>query len=689
MKKSILEISRHENGFSEPVTRRGFLSTSLKIGGAAFTTGLLPNFKANANCQYNVLLFFADDLRPLLGNYGHPEMHTPNIDNLSQRGTLFKRTYCQYPLCNPSRASILTGLRSETVGVLDNDTYFRDSFPDAVTIPEYFKTKGYHTRSVGKIGHGGFALLDHESWSKPIWLDRSATVDKGSIPSWQALDVADDKLEDGKIANVAIEVLSEIQDHQFFLAVGFRKPHLPYHAPRKYYDLYDLDTFKNVPSPVYAPGDLRLYADIPKSNAPMSEEKTLELYRGYAASTSFMDAQVGRVLNQLDNLNLTEKTVIVFCSDHGFHLGEHGGWKKNSLFEVGLHSPLIISVPGQQPNQTDALTELVDIYPTLCDACHLPIPSQLEGLSLMPVIKEPLRQWKTAAFSTLKRGILHGQSIRTERYRYIERDRNGNRERELYDYDADPDETVNLANLSENRELVAHLSERLHAGWKAALPEITTDVTPKVTPTLPWDINKDGIVDLQDLLHVSNIFGEDTSKEPKADVNKDGKIDIIDLLLIAAHLGESCIISAPPTRLSNTPEHVDTISEWLNEAYQIDNGSDVFRTGIANLEVMLNSVLPAKTVLLPNYPNPFNPETWIPYDLAQDAKVNIKIYNLKGETIRELKIGFQNAGSYRSKEMAAYWDGRNAAGELVASGVYFYSLNTGRAKAIRQMTVVK
>ena len=206
---------------------------------------------------------------------------------------------------------------------------------------------------------------------------------------------------------------------------------------------------------------------------------------------------------------------------------------------------------------------------------------------------------------------------------------------------------------------------------------------------IPWDINSDGIVDIQDLILASNSFGTAPFENGKVDVNKDGRVNIIDLLIIAAHLGESTITSAPQVSLSVLPEHADSITEWLIEARKVDDGSEVFRNGIAKLEALFENINPEKTTLLQNYPNPFNPETWIPYDLAQDAKVDIKIYNLKGETIRELNIGFQNAGSYRSRESAAYWDGRNSAGELVASGVYFYSLDTGRARAIRQMTVVK
>ena len=689
-----MKNSKQQKVSTQPFTRRDFLSTTLKASAAAFTTGLLPKLKANANCQYNVLFFIVDDLRPLLGCYGHSEMHTPNIDRLAQRGTLFNRAYCQNPLCHPSRTSILTGLRPNTTGVFSNSAGFRENLPNAVTLPQHFKTSGYHTQSIGKVAQNLERQDDAYSWSVPSWTQPSSYDARSSVSSWQALDVEDDELRDGRTAKRAIEVLEEIQNTRFFLAVGFRKPHLPFYAPRRYYELYN-DVSFNLPSssdlPNYAPSitdgnfeGFRDFQDIP-DEGPLSEAKTLELIRAYAASTSFTDAQVGRVLNHLDVLRLTENTVIVLVGDHGFHLGEHGKWLKNTLFEVCLRSPLIVSVPGQphQGVKTDALAELVDIYPTLCEACQISIPSQLEGISMMPIIEQPVRMWKTAAFS--QKGRSTGNSIRTEQYRYTEWGNSGRNGIELYNYHADPNETTNIANLPENKELVAQLSERLHAGWQAALPDASERIT--VPQTLPWDINNDGIVDVKDLILVSNSFGTEPPGHPKADVNKDGKVDIIDLLYIASHLGKSCIASASPASVSQ--EHVDSISEWLTEAYQVDDGSDVFRRGIANLEALFNTVTPQKTTLLPNFPNPFNPETWIPYDLARDTDVNIEIYNLKGEIIRKLNIGFQTAGTYRSKTKAVHWDGCNSTGETVASGVYFYSLNTGKVKAIRRMTILK
>ena len=683
--------------FLRPFTRRDFLSTTLKAGtAAAFTTSLLPNLRATAAGQYNVLFIVVDDLRPLLGCYDHPEMHTPNIDRLAERGTLFNRAYCQYPLCHPSRTSILTGLRPNTTGVFSNSTGFRENLPNAVTLPQHFKTAGYHTQSVGKVAQNLERQDDTYSWSVPSWTQPSAYDNRSSVPSWRALDVEDDELRDGRAAKRAIEVLEEIQNTRFFLAVGFRKPHLPFYAPKRYYELYNDESF-NLPSSTNIPENapsitdgnfegFRNFQDIP-DEGDFSDAKTLELIRAYAASTSFTDAQVGRVLNHLDTLGLTENTVIVFVGDHGFHLGEHGKWLKNTLFEVALRSPLIVSVPGQthQGVKTEALAELVDIYPTLCDACQLSVPSQLEGLSLMSVIEQPTCPSKTAAFS--QKGRSTGNSIRTDRYRYTEWGRNGSRGVELYDYDVDPHETINIANLPENAQLVAHLSEQLHAGWQAALPDVQERMP--VPQTFPWDINNDGIVNVQDMILVSNSFGVKSPEHPKADVNKDGSVDIIDLLLVAAHFGECINPKAPAAHVKIFPEYLSQMEEWLTEARLADDGSDVFRQGIATLERLIHTTLPTETTLLPNYPNPFNPETWIPYDLAQDAEVHIHIYNLKGESIRRLSLGFQTAGAYRTQSRAAYWDGQNEIGESVASGIYFYTFQAGHFKATRRMVILK
>ena len=678
-----------------PLTRRDFLSTGLKAGAAAFTTGLLPRQKANAQGSYNVLFFMVDDLRPLLGCYGYPQMHTPNIDALAERGTLFRRAYCQYPMCNPSRTSMITGLRPNTTNVYNNaSAAFRKNVPDAVTFPQHFKAHRYHTQSVGKLAHSLALQDDAYSWSVPSWALRITNYGR-SHPSWLAPDVEDDELSSGKTAKRAVAVLKEIQNTQFFLAVGFHTPHLPFYAPKRYHALYKNEDF-SLPSssslPTNAPstaipnllGNMRLFQDIP-DKGPLSDMKALELMWAYAASISYMDAQVGRVLNELEALQLTERTVIVFASDHGFHLGEHGKWGKNTLFEVSLRSPLIISVPGQTyPGfQTDALTELVDLYPTLCDACQLPTPSQLEGLSLLPVIQQPARPWKTAAFS--QTGVV--TSMRTERYRYTEWGPKGQRGIELYDYDVDPDESVNVAELPENAELVTQLSEQLRAGWRAALPDVSEAI--RVPKTLPWDVNSDGVVNIQDLIMVSNSFGVAAPEQPKVDLNKDGRVDMIDLLLVAVHFGESSNPGAPRIRTEIPPQHVRLIDRWITEARLADDGSHIFRQGIAALKGMLNNRFPGKTALLPNYPNPFNPETWIPYQLAEDTEITIRIYNASGHVVRTLFTGNRAAGYYLSRSKAAYWNGKNALGEQVASGIYIYELTTPTFKQTKPLVVLK
>ena len=692
-----MKKTNQQKVLSRPFSRRDFLSTSLKAGAAAFTTGLLPKLTTDAQGPYNVLFIIVDDLRPMLGCYGHPEMHTPNIDSIAERGTIFNRAYCQYPLCSPSRTSMITGLRPETTNVLNNSTDFRQRLPNAVTLPQHFKEHGYHTQSVGRVAHLPRLQDDENSWSAPSWRPVWRPFDIRTTPSWQALDVEDDELRDGETAKRTVQVLEEIKAQQFFLTVGFYKPHLPWKAPRKYFDLYHTKDF-NLPASSTPPKDaparaltnwtnIRAYQDLPSGREPLSDEKTLELIRAYAAVTSYVDAQIGRVLNQLDTLGLTENTIIAFCGDHGHHLGEHGILGKQTLFEVSLRSPLIVSVPGQQPNRTEALSELVDIYPTLCDACQLPIPQQVEGTSLVPVIEQPTRSWKTGVFSEFGGAAYGGVTIRTQQYRYTEWGRNGSRGIELYDYDTDPNETVNIAQLPENAELITQLSEQLHAGWQAASPELQDPIT--IPQTLPWDINDDGIVDIQDLITVSNNFDIVPPEHPKVDVNKDGRVDLIDLLLVAAHFGESSNSAAPSISKPLVAQHIPLIDAWLTEARLVDDGSDIFRQGIATLEHLINTDGPTETALLPNYPNPFNPETWIPYDLAEDAEVHIDIYNLKGESVRRLSLGFQTAGTYRTSSRAAYWDGRNTVGEPVASGIYFYTFQAGQFKATRQMVILK
>ena len=294
---------------------------------------------------------------------------------------------------------------------------------------------------------------------------------------------------------------------------------------------------------------------------------------------------------------------------------------------------MIVSLPGQDApgSQTDAFVEFVDIFPTLSDACNLPFLPELEGLSMLPVIENPILSWKTAAFSQFKQI----RSIRTDQYRYSKSENS----EELYDYTLDSYSEENVAEIPEYSGIVKHLRDRLYAGWKQELPVDVSHYTRQ--KTLIWDVNNDGVVDMHDLIIVSNNFGREEFTNPKVDVNLDGCVNIVDLLLVVAHFGESSNASAPAEGVSFAQQHADTISKWLIEAYQQDDGSAVFRDGIESLESLMENILPKQTGLLPNYPNPFNPETWIPYDLVQDANVQIEIYNLSGELINKLNVGHQ------------------------------------------------
>jgi arylsulfatase A-like enzyme len=476
--------------------------------------------------RLNVLMIAVDDLRPELGCYGATYIQSPNIDKLARGGVVFSRAYCQQAVCSPSRTSLLTGLRPDTTRIYDLNTHFRKTVPDAVTLPEYFKKNGYHAQGLGKIYHPD--LDDPQSWSVPHWMprgefpmyakpesltrlqqrrsqmraegmqmeDRVAERDpKTGLPlkiqrralvygpPWEDPDVPDNALTDGAIADRAIAVLGEVKDKPFFLAVGFLKPHLPFVAPKKYYDLYPPETIKlagnpqpplDVPDPALSDwGELRRYDGMPQQG-PVSDQLARELIRGYRAATSFVDAQIGRVVDELDRLGLSERTIVVLWGDHGWHLGEHGLWCKHTNFEEATRSLLVFRVPGLRTagRSTAALAEFVDVYPTLCELAGLAIPDGLEGTSLVPVLREAKGPWKNAAFSQYPRRKLMGHSIRTERYRYTEWAEPGQKPVgiELYDHQSDPGENVNLAGRSMYRDLMSELSGQLHAGWQGALP---------------------------------------------------------------------------------------------------------------------------------------------------------------------------------------------------------------------------
>ncbi|WP_414661727.1 sulfatase [Horticoccus sp. 23ND18S-11] len=493
---------------------------------ALFVPGLAH---AADSARPNVLLICVDDLKPLLGCYGDPTSKTPNIDRLASRGTRFDRAYCNQAVCSPSRNSLMTGLRPTSTGIYDLPTNFRVATPDAVTLAQYFQREGWRTESMGKIfhrGHGNFE--DTASWSVPHWTSSTGTYitkealaikasgmasqtgpavakgepgDKGyrpanaNGPAVEIADAPDNAYPDGQVADEAIKRLQAAKQNPgqpLFLAVGFVKPHLPFSAPRKYWDLYDRAALKLAPvqtapvgAPSYAPtswGELRAYAGIP-ADGPLSEATQRELIHGYLAATSYMDAQVGRVLDELDRLALSANTLIVLWGDHGWHLGDHGQWCKHSNYEEATRIPLLVIDPrqGRPGTSSRALVETVDIYPTLAELAGFAapnVPQQLDGRSFAAVIRNPSSATKDAVFQVYPRsrpgdGAILGRSVRTDRHRLVEWKKPGaapaTAELELYDYVADPLETRNLA--SEQPEVVGRMRAIL-ATQPEAKPQI-------------------------------------------------------------------------------------------------------------------------------------------------------------------------------------------------------------------------
>lgn len=461
--------------------------------------------------RLNVLFIAADDLRPQLGCYGYKQMITPNLDSLAESGMVFERAYCSAPTCRASRLAVMTGLRPETTKITTNGgAHFRKRLPDHVTLPQLFMNHGWHAQSLGKIFHGAFHVRgqwnDPKSWSVPSWwpgpryyytepgikaarqVFARSKQGKGKPveewvnhfvlgPSWEAPNVADNVLYDGQVADKAIETLNQVNDRPFFLAVGFLKPHLPFIAPKKYWDMYPADEIveaDNQHAPKDSPplamttwGHPRSYTDVP-NKGPMPKKLVAKLTRGYAASVTYVDAQVGRVLKELDRLGLRDNTIVVFWGDHGFHLGENGIWGKATNFELSLRVPLIISAPNMKApgGHTRALVELVDLYPTLAELAGLPAPKNLAGRSMVPLLNDPERSWKAAAFSQYPHSGVMGRSMRTDRWRFTEW-KKGNKvaATELYDLENDPAGNVNLSGRAEHQETHDALRNQLRSMW--------------------------------------------------------------------------------------------------------------------------------------------------------------------------------------------------------------------------------
>ncbi|MCA9127367.1 MAG: sulfatase [Planctomycetales bacterium] len=431
----------------------------------------------------NVLFIAVDDMRTELKCYGADNIHSPNLDRLAASGTLFSRAYCQQAVCNPSRASLLTGLRPERLGIWDLPTHFREKVANVVTLPQLFKNNGYFTRGIGKIFHNWRQDQyqgDAPSWSVPevmhynshgndqAQVQGTLPVDLSLVPRTEMRDVPDNAYFDGRIADLAVAQLAELKQlkQPFFLAVGFWKPHAQFNAPKQYWDLYDRASILP-PSNPHPPANvpplamhdsreiLRGFKDRP-GGVP-SEDETLALRHGYYAAISYVDAQIGRVLDELERQELRSNTIVVFWSDHGFHLGEHGLWAKTSNFELDARVPMIITVPGFTAGiRCEAIVELLDIYPTLADLCALNASDALQGTSLRPLLCNEKEFVKKAAFTWHPRPAYPdpgsqpqamGYSLRTLRYRYTQwRDYLSGSilAEELYDHDNDALEASNV-----------------------------------------------------------------------------------------------------------------------------------------------------------------------------------------------------------------------------------------------------
>jgi iduronate 2-sulfatase len=492
------------------------------IGGVVISLGWHSPAWA-AEKRPNVLFIVADDLNCFLGCYGDPRAKTPNIDRLAARGVRFERAYCTFPLCGPSRNSFLTGLHPNSTGIHGNRQLFRQSIPAQPSMPQAFRLAGYFAARIGKLYHydvpasvGTNGHDDPGSWElelNPVGVDRMEEQPRifslvpgqfGGTLSWYASPKGDREHTDGLLADDAAWVLERCgrdRSRPFFLAVGFFRPHTPYVAPKSPY--FDMHPEAGMPLVTGVAEDQQ---DLPRAalgsrlaeQDRMTDAQRRQAMQAYYASTSFMDAQVGRVLDALEKHGLADDTIIVFTSDHGYHMGEHGLYQKMSLFEESARVPLVIVAPGRcrAAGVASAPVSQIDIFPTLAALCGVEAPKNLQGQSLAPLLADPSapgRGWavtQVARSGALRRvpeksasgpgGRFFGYSLRTPRWRYTEWDE-GREGRELYDHDADPRELVNLADVPAHADAVKELSRMLAAAVRETLPP--SGAIPEVTPT--------------------------------------------------------------------------------------------------------------------------------------------------------------------------------------------------------------
>ena len=456
----------------------------LIVAPLVLTSALPPLYSKEK--KKNILFISVDDMNNDLGCYGHPIVKSPGIDRLASNGIAFANAYCQFPLSSPSRSSILTGLRPDRTRVFDLTYHFRQDQPDITTLPQMFMKNGYYVARVGKMYHygnpgdiGTNGLDDRVSWKErinPAGRDKTSleldiinyTPKRGLGSSMSFLsdkEGKDNEHTDGKVASEVIRLLEKHKDESFFIAAGFYKPHCPWITPSKYFDLYKPEQMMlpeiSEETPKLYP-ELALASTRPWPYFGITSGQALECKLAYYAAISFVDAQIGRLLDALKSLGLADNTIVVFWSDHGYHLGEHGLWFKQSCFEESAKCPLIISVPGSKKAGQICRrpVELVDIYPTLAELTGVTPPSDLEGFSLSPLLKNPSAKWKHPAYTQVQRGNNPGHSVRTEKWRYTEWNF-GEMGSELYNEITDPHELKNLAGDPAHADIVKEMKALL------------------------------------------------------------------------------------------------------------------------------------------------------------------------------------------------------------------------------------